>query len=107
MDILNLKLADLQTFCIVMEQGSITGAALALAQTKEAVAKRIERLEQLAGEPLFDHTMRTSQATHMAVELFDALSPTFSALMETLTRSSDQAASARIFFSHDRGGFNR
>ena len=59
----NINLRDLRAFCSVVEQGSITAAATALAETKGAVSRRISRLEEKLGTPLIQRSSGRAQAT--------------------------------------------
>lgn len=59
----NINLRDLRAFCAVVDQGSITAAATALAETKGAVSRRISRLEEKLGIPLIQRSSGRAQAT--------------------------------------------
>ncbi len=59
----NVNLRDLRAFCAVVEQGSITAAATALAETKGSVSRRISRLEEKLGTPLIQRSSGRAQAT--------------------------------------------
>ncbi|MGF1728386.1 LysR substrate-binding domain-containing protein [Photobacterium kasasachensis] len=59
----NVNLRDLRAFCAVIDQGSITAAATALAETKGAVSRRISRLEEKLGTPLIQRGSGRAQPT--------------------------------------------
>ena len=57
------RLAELQIFVTVFENGDYSAAARALDLTPSAVSKAIKRLETRLGSRLFDRTSRSMQAT--------------------------------------------
>jgi len=59
----NINLRDLRAFCAVVDKGSITAAASALAETKGSVSKRISRLEEKLGTALIQRNSGRAQAT--------------------------------------------
>lgn len=59
----NINLRDLRAFCAVVDQGSITAAAIVLAETKGAVSRRISRLEEKLGTPLIQRSSGRAQPT--------------------------------------------
>ncbi|EAS41586.1 LysR family transcriptional regulator [Photobacterium profundum] len=59
----NVNLRDLRAFCAVVDQGSITAAATALAETKGSVSRRISRLEEKLGTALIQRNSGRAQAT--------------------------------------------
>jgi DNA-binding transcriptional LysR family regulator len=56
-------LLDLRAFCLVVDAGSITGAARILGETKGSVSRRITRLERALGVALLRRSPRLVQAT--------------------------------------------
>jgi DNA-binding transcriptional LysR family regulator len=60
-------LHDLRAFCLVVDLGSITAAARALAETKGSVSRRLTRLEKALGVALLRRSPRLVQATEDGV----------------------------------------
>ncbi|MDP2315732.1 MAG: LysR family transcriptional regulator [Pseudomonadota bacterium] len=78
-------LADLRAFCLVVDTGSITGAARSLGETKGSVSRRITRLERLLGVALLRRSPRLVEATEDGATYRQRLGPVLELLEETTT----------------------
>jgi DNA-binding transcriptional LysR family regulator len=81
-----LSSADLATFAVAMESGSVHGAADALGLTASAVTKRLQSLERRVGVVLFDRGRHGLRSTSAAQVLY----PEAKAALAALARA-DQA----------------
>ncbi len=73
-----------RTFLAVLEEGSLSGAARALALTQPTIARHIDALEQAVGFALFTRSQRGLEATEAALALkpyAEALAATAAALV--------------------------
>ncbi len=59
----DLRLADLRTFCAVLDHGSLTQAARITGESKGSVSRRVTRLEQQLGVQLLKRTSRVVSPT--------------------------------------------
>jgi DNA-binding transcriptional LysR family regulator len=65
-DTLNLDFRSLSTFLAVLDEGSVSRAAVRLGVTQSAVSHTLERLRQALGDPLFVKSGRGIVPTHYA-----------------------------------------
>ncbi|MEU1970999.1 LysR family transcriptional regulator [Microbacterium sp. NPDC019599] len=89
-------LADLdlwRAFLAVHAAGSLSGAAHAMGLTQPAVSGRLQSLERIVGERLFQRTARGVLPTARADELAARLAGPFDALAAALTGASPDAES--------------
>ncbi|MBP5211800.1 MAG: LysR family transcriptional regulator, partial [Pyramidobacter sp.] len=63
---------ELETFVTIVEKGSVSGAAAALGVSQPAVSKRIARLEEEMGSPLFANGHKHSSLTSEGGVLYKA-----------------------------------
>jgi DNA-binding transcriptional LysR family regulator len=56
-------LDEIRTFLVVAETGSVQAAAEAIPLTQPAVTRRLQRLEQILGAPLFDRRTKPARLT--------------------------------------------
>jgi DNA-binding transcriptional LysR family regulator len=56
-------LDEMRAFLLVAETGSVQAAACALPLTQPAVTRRLQRLEQMLGAPLFDRRTKPARLT--------------------------------------------
>lgn len=67
-DTLNLDFRALSTFLAVLDEGSVSRAAVRLGVTQSAVSHTLERLRQTLGDPLFVKSGRGIAPTHYALQ---------------------------------------
>lgn len=53
----------MRAFVLTVETGSVTEASRRMGRTQSAVTQQLQKLEQLIGKPLLDHTRRTLELT--------------------------------------------
>ena len=68
-DTLNLDVRALSTFLAVLDEGSVSRAAVRLGVTQSAVSHTLERLRQALGDPLFVKSGRGIAATRYAMQV--------------------------------------
>lgn len=69
MALFNCELLDLRAFLAVHETRSFHRAAVELNMSQPAISRRIQKLEEMAGGPLFDRTTRMLADTALGKEL--------------------------------------
>ena len=67
-DTFNLDFRALSTFLAVLDEGSVSRAALRLGVTQSAVSHTLERLRQALGDPLFVKSGRGIVPTRYALQ---------------------------------------
>jgi DNA-binding transcriptional LysR family regulator len=77
-----LSSAELATFVVAVESGSVHGAADALGLTASAVTKRLQSLERRAGVVLFDRSRHGLRSTSAAQVLYPEAKAALAALAE-------------------------
>jgi DNA-binding transcriptional LysR family regulator len=104
-----LSSADLATFVVAMESGSVHGAADALGLTASAVTKRLQSLERRVGVVLFDRNRKGLRSTSAAQVLYPDAKAALSALAQAeqgLREHLDASAHALVLAaSHTIGEF--
>lgn len=66
---INFDFGDLESFVVLYEAGSFVAAARHLGQSQSALTRRIRRLEEELGSPLFERTTRSVRPTLAAKRL--------------------------------------
>jgi DNA-binding transcriptional LysR family regulator len=83
--------SDIAVFCVVVEKGSFTAAAGALALSKGAVSKYVGRLEQRLGARLLNRTTRRLSLTEAGTALYRRASTALAELKEAEQEATDHA----------------
>ncbi|WP_166256701.1 LysR family transcriptional regulator [Marinobacter salicampi] len=68
-DVLNLDVRALSVFITVLDEGSVSAAAVRLGVSQSAVSHTLERLRKILGDPLFVKSGRGIAATRYAVQM--------------------------------------
>lgn len=90
--------ADLEAFLAVMETGSFHQAARRLNLSQSSVTRRIQKLEEVLGSPLFERTTRAVKATLAAKRLQTRAEAMLEGAEETTRAMRDES----VAFDHQR-----
>ncbi|NVK30163.1 MAG: LysR family transcriptional regulator [Gammaproteobacteria bacterium] len=80
---INYDFGDLQAFLAVFEYLSFQRASAELDLSQSAITRRVHKLEQVLGQPLFERTTRRVTPTNTAKQLAIRVAPIIDALHET------------------------
>lgn len=86
----------LRVFLAVLEDGSVTRAAVRLGLTQSAVSHALQRLARISGQPLFVKSGRGIVATSAAVRLEPRARQLLQAMREFTTRTTFELAKTRF-----------
>ena len=106
-----MNLNDLNTFCLVAETGTISGAARRLAVPKSTVSRRVSRLEDALGHELLRRSARSVSLTERGQRLVQHSGPLLRELSHNtqaiLSESQEPSGTLRITtvpgFGHNFG----
>ena len=90
-DTFNLDFRALSTFLAVLDEGSVSRAAVRLGVTQSAVSHTLERLRQALGDPLFVKSGRGIVPTRCALQAGPHIRQILDALQTTLPCCSPPA----------------
>ncbi|WP_322032119.1 LysR family transcriptional regulator [Paraburkholderia sp. J76] len=93
--LLNLDLAELETFVAVAEAGSFSAAAQQLCVTQPAVTGRVRRLETTLGTTLLHRTTRRVETTEHGARLLDEANHALRGLRAVVAGFQEEARLAR------------
>ncbi|OCW56324.1 LysR family transcriptional regulator [Hoeflea olei] len=86
---INFDFAELEAFLVLSETGSFVAAAEHLGLSQSALTRRIRKLEQALGTPLFDRTTRSVRMTLAAKRLRSRAQSLLDEARETLRELKD------------------
>ncbi|MGQ2904944.1 MAG: LysR family transcriptional regulator [Neoaquamicrobium sediminum] len=89
---INFDFADLEAFLILSETGSFVAAAEHLGLSQSALTRRIRKLEEALGAPLFDRTTRSVRMTLAARRLRSRAQGMLDEARETMRELKDDTA---------------
>ncbi|POA19675.1 LysR family transcriptional regulator [Pseudomonas sp. FW300-N1A1] len=96
----DIQLGSIELFCMAVEEGSFTAAALSAGVTPAAVSRTISRLEERLGTRLFVRTTRSIRLTESGRAYFEqcrqALTQLVEAEREVMGRQLEPAGELRI-----------
>ncbi|PSL17467.1 LysR family transcriptional regulator [Shimia abyssi] len=95
---INYDFGDLEAFLAVKETGSFHAAGARLNLSQSAITRRIRKLEQALGSPLFERTTRTVKPTLAAKRL----QPRAEAMVNDARETSRAMQDASVSFAHQR-----
>jgi DNA-binding transcriptional LysR family regulator len=100
-------LDEMRTFLLVAETGSVQAAAEAIPLTQPAVTRRLQRLEQMLGAPLFDQRTKPARLTaagEMALSRCRAILTAVDDLRSTVAGAGELRGHLRFGVSHALAG---
>ena len=89
---INFDFADLEAFLILSETGSFVATAEHLGLSQSALTRRIRKLEEALGAPLFDRTTRSVRMTLAARRLRSRAQGMLDEARETMRELKDDTA---------------
>ena len=95
---INYDFTDLEAFLAVMETASFHHAAERLNLSQSAITRRIQKLEEVLGSPLFERTTRLVKPTLAAKRLF----PRAEAILDGAEEATRAMRDESVAFSHQR-----
>ncbi|MEI9903031.1 MAG: LysR family transcriptional regulator [Asticcacaulis sp.] len=99
MSLLNCELLDLRAFVAIYELRSFQQAADSLNLSQPAISRRIQKLEEVTGGPLFERTTRTIKTTALGQELLPLVRRTLEELDTSLLVLRDVGRQRRVILN--------
>ncbi|MDI9244232.1 LysR family transcriptional regulator [Marinobacter sp. CHS3-4] len=90
--IIGVRLNGLRTLAVVIERGSITGAAEHIGITASAISKQINRLEEDIGVRLLQRSTRSVRPTEAGTKIYELARPLLDELAAAISSISDETA---------------
>lgn len=106
-DYLSLDAHSLQTLLVVLEESSVSRAALRLGLTQSAVSHKLERLRTVFGDPLFVRSGRGIRATERALSLKEPLRAVLGELKDLVQPEVFDPAAQPLRFTVAANDFQR
>jgi len=92
---IDVRLNGLRTLAIVIDRGSITGAAKHIGITPSAISKQINRLEEDIGVRLLERSTRSVRPTEAGTKIHDLARPLLDELADVISTISDETAQVK------------
>src|SRR3954453_16165781 len=92
---LRFHLSELETFLVVVEEGSFSRAAERLCISQPSATTRVKKLEAVLGVKLLNRTTRIVEPTEDGKLLSDAAGEALNGLFEILHQLRDRSQAAR------------